>query len=220
MHTEERTQDHGVGDALPLGEPAYYEVWGSLEKTNKVLWTALWFAVTVAVLALILVRIAIRRPPVVIRVDGTGQAQAVTDLQQPPVSEAEVKNFLTLFEHFYTGLNAYTCDADLKLAFGMMTPEFQRQASDTLKRGGVLEQIKSDQIKTTIFLTELKIVRDTADVLECKVKGYRQTSSYKLDGPTGEVVFEHDIILRKVPRSETAPNGILVEGYVESVFKR
>lgn len=208
-------------DALPLGEPAYYEVWGSLEKTNKVLWAALWLAVTVALLALILVRVAIHRPPIVIRVDGSGQAQVVTDSQQPLVNEAEVKNFLTLFERFYTGLNAYTCDADLKLAFAMMTPDFQRQAGDTLKRGGVIEQVKSDQIKTTIFLTELKIVRDTADVLECKVKGYRQTSSYKLDGPTGgEVVFEHDIVLKKVPRSETAPDGILVEGYQESIFKK
>lgn len=207
-------------EALPLGEPAYYEVWGSLEKTNKVLWAALWFAVTVAVLALILVRVAIHRPPVVIRVDGEGQAQFVTDSQQPPVSEAEVKNFLSLFERFYTGLNAYTCDADLKLAFGMMTPDFQRKAGDTLKRSGIVEQVKSEQLKTTLFLTELSIVRDTAEVLECKIKGYRQTSSYKLDGPAGEVVFEHDIILKKVPRSQTAPNGVLVDGYLESVFKR
>lgn len=219
MKTTEKTSA-ADGDALPLGEPAYYEVWGSLEKTNKILWTALWFAVTVAVLALLLVRIAICRPPAVIRVDGTGQAQAVTDMQQPPVSEVEVKNFLTLFERFYIGLNAYTCDADLKLAFEMMTPDFQLKASDSLKRSGVIEQIKSDQIKTAIVLTELNIVRDTADVLECKVKGYRQTSSYKPDGPTGEVVFENDIILKKVPRSQTAPNGLLVEGYAESVFKR
>ncbi len=209
-----------VEETLPLGEPAYYEVWGSLEKTNKVLWVALWFAVTVAVLALILVRVAIHRPPVVIRVDGEGQAQVVADPQEPPVSEAEVKNFLSLFERFYTGLNAYTCDADLKLAFAMMTPDFQRKAGDMLKRSGIVEQVKSEQLKTTLFLIELSIVRDTADVLECKVKGYRQTNSYKLDGPAGEVVFEHDIILKKVPRSQTAPNGVLVDGYLESVFKR
>jgi hypothetical protein len=207
-------------EALPLGEPAYYEVWGSLEKTNKVLWAALWFAVTVAILALILVRVAMHRPPIVIRVDGAGQAQVVTDPQPPPVSEAEVKNFLALFERFYTELNAYTYESDLKLAFAMMTPDFQHQASDALKRSGVLETLKSNQIKTTLFLTELKVVRDTAEVLECKVKGYRQTSSYKPDEPTGEVVFEHDIVLKKVPRSEAAPNGLLVEGYQESVFKK
>jgi hypothetical protein len=34
------------------------------------------------------------------------------------------------------------------------------------------------------------------------------------------VVFEHDIILKKVARSEKAPNGILVQDYKESVFKR
>jgi hypothetical protein len=207
-------------ETLPLGEPAYYEVWGGLESANKALWMALWFSTTVAILALILVRVSLRRPPVVIRVDDAGQAQVVADPQQPPVSEAEVKNFLTIFERFFTELNAYTYASDLKLAFNMMTPDFQTKANDMLKRDSTVEILKANQGKTTLFLTELKIVRDTTDVFECKVKGYRQTSSYKQDGPTGEVVFEHDIILKKVARSEPAPNGILVQDFKESVFKR
>src|ERR1035437_8919693 len=81
-------------DEAPLAVPAYYEVWGGLESANRALWVALWFAVTVALLALILLRGALRRPPVVIRVDASGQAQLADGSGlQAPVSEAEVKNF-------------------------------------------------------------------------------------------------------------------------------
>ena len=208
-------------DSLPLGRPAYYEVWGGLESANKTLWAALWLAVTVALLALALVRVQARRPPVVIRVDGSGQAVAFAGMdREPAVGEAEVRNFLALFERFFIELNAYTYDADLRLAFTMMTPEFQSKANDLLKRENTVENLKANQTKTTLFLTELRVVRDTPQVFECKVKGYRQVTSYKPDAAAGEVVFEHDIVLRKVPRSQQSPYGILVEDFHESVFKR
>ncbi len=208
-------------DELALGVPPYYEVWGSLESANRALWVGLWFSVTAAVLSLILVRVLIARPPVVIRLDATGQAQPLsTSAAQPQVGEAEVKNFLSLFERFFTELNVYTCDADLKLAFGMMTKDYQAKASDMLKRGGILEKLKANEGKTTLTLTEITIARDTPQVMECHVKGYREIGSYKPDGEQSEIVFDDDIILRKVPRSEKAPSGLLVEDFNESVFKR
>lgn len=215
MSTDSRTE------SLPLGRPAYYEVWGGLERANKALWIALWLAVTVALLALALLRVQSRRPPVVIRVDASGQSAAIADVdREPPVGEAEVRNFLALFERFFIELNTYTYDADLRLAFTMMTPEFQSKANDLLKRENTVENLKANQTKTTLVLTELRVVRDTAQVFECKVKGYRQVASYKPDVAAGEVVFEHDVVLRKVPRSQQSPYGILVEDFHESVFKR
>ena len=206
---------------LPLGRPAYYEVWGGLESANKALWTALWLAITVAILALALLRVQSRRPPVVIKVDGSGQSVTLSGAdRQPPVGEAEVRNFLALYERFFIELNAYTYDADLRLAFTMMTPEYQAKANDFLKRENTVENLKSNQTKTTLFLTELRVLRDTPQVFECKVKGYRQVGSYKPDVVAGEVVFEHDIVLLKVPRSQQAPYGILVQDFHESVFKR
>jgi hypothetical protein len=206
---------------LPLGRPAYYETWGGLESANRALWVAVWVAVTAALLAFVLLRVSMRRPPVVIRVDGSGQAVVMPGSErQPPVGEAEVKNFLTLFERFFIELNAYTYDADLRLAFAMMTPDFQSKANDMLKRDGIIDSLKANQTKTTLVLSELRIVRDTSEVFECKVKGYRQVGSFKPDTTPGEVVFEHDIVLRKVPRSEQAPYGLLVQDFKESVFKR
>lgn len=208
-------------DKLPLGVPAYYEVWGGLESANRALWTALWFAFTIAFLALLLLRLKISQPPVVIRVDGSGQAEISVDSGvQPPVSEVEIKNFLTLFERFFTELNCYTYTSDLKLAFTMMTSDFQAKANDMLARGGTLETLKANEDRTTVTLTEILIVRDTPHVFECHVKGYREIGSYKPDGKQNEVVFDDDVVLRKVPRSQQAPYGVLVENYNESVFKR
>ena len=204
-----------------LEEPAYYEVWGSLESANRALWVAVWLSTTVALLALIMVRVQMSRAPVVIRIDGAGQTQALPDGgRQPSVSEAEVKNFLSLFERFFTELNVYTYDSNFRLAFSMMTETFQGKANDMLKRDGTVENLKASQGKTTLTLTEIKIARDTPQVLECHVKGYRQIGSYKPDQAATEVVFQDDIILRKVPRSEQAPYGLLVEDFNESVFKR
>jgi hypothetical protein len=206
--------------ARPREGPAYYEVWGSMESANRALWAALWLAVTVALLALLLVRVLVSRPPVVIRVDAAGQALVADPSRQPSVSEAEIKNFLSLFERFFTELNCYTCDADLRLAFSMMTPEFQGKANDMLKRSGVVEAIKANNGKTVLTLTEIKVVRDTTQVLECHVKGYRQISSYKPDGAQSEVVFEDNVILKKTPRTERAPYGVLVQDWSESLFKK
>lgn len=204
----------------PLSEPAYYEVWGGLESANRALWTALWLAVTVALLCLLLVRIMISTPPVVIRVDAAGNAVLADTGRQPPVSEAEVKNFLTLFERFFTELNVYTYPTDLRQAGTMMTPDFQRKADDMLKRDGTIEKLKGDEGRTTLTITEIGIASDTPQIIECHVKGYRELGSYKADQPSGESVFDDDIILRKVPRSEQTPYGLLVQDFNESLFKR
>lgn len=201
--------------------PAYYEVWGGLESANRALWAGLWFSITVALLCLVLVRLLLTRPPVVIRVSDLGASQVVSDPgRQPPVSEVEIKNFLALFERFFWGLNFYGYEQDLKSAFSMMTQNFQRKADELLKREGIIESLQANQSKVTVTLTELEVVRDTPELLECRVLGSRQIVSYKPEGPSGEVVFEHNIILRKVLRGEQSPYGVLVEDMRERVFKR
>lgn len=210
-----------LADEMPLGRPAYYEAWGGLASANKALWAGLWFAVTLVFALIVYVRVLMSRPPVVIALDGGGRAQVVTGVDlQPPVGEPEVHNFLALFEHFFLELNVYDYDSQLRLAYTMMAPEFRPKADDLLKRGGVIDALKANQTKTSLFLTELRIVRDTPEVYECKIKGYRQLNSFKPDAPASEIVFEHDIVLRKVPRSEQTPYGLLVEDFRESLFKK
>jgi hypothetical protein len=212
----------------PLGLPIYYEAWGGLESANKILWTALWFAVSVSILTLILLRAALNRPPVVILLGQEGQAQVVSGTAaqareskyQPPVSQAEIKNFLSLFERFFTELDCYTYNQNLKTAFSMMTPEFKTKAQDLLERKGLVENIKADELKTKLTLTDISIVKETPQLLECDVKGWRDIGSFKPDGPHNEIVFEDEIILKKVPRSEKAPDGVLVENWSESLFKK
>lgn len=208
-------------EEAPLAVPAYYEVWGGLESANRALWVALWFAVTVAMLAIILLRVALHRPPVVIRVDASGQTLVAADTGlQPAVSEAEIKNFLSLFERFYTQLNSYTYESDLNLALAMMTPDYRSKALNDFKSQGLIDKLKAEGRKTSLTLTEIHVISDTPKVIECQVKGYREIGSYKQDVPPQEVVFEDDVILKKVSRSAQAPNGVLVQDWNESLFKK
>ena len=148
----------------PLGLPIYYEAWGGLESANKILWTALWFAVSVAILTLILLRAALGRPPVVILLGEKGQSQVVLGSStQPPVSAVEIKNFLSLFERFFTELDRYTYSQSLKTAFSMMTPEFKAKARDLLEREGLVEALKADELKTQLTLTDISIVKNAPD---------------------------------------------------------
>jgi len=209
-----------VSSEVRVSDPPYYEIWGSLESANRALWIALWFAATVALLALIMVRLQMTRPPVVIRVSDSGQVEIKKAGRQPAVSRVEIRHFLALFERFFTELNAYTYESDLKLAFGMMLPSFRAKADAKLKREGVIEGLKTDELRSRVYLTELKVVRDTSERIECRVKGYRRVGSYKADSVAREIVFEHEVILKKVPRSATAPYGVLVEDFHEEIFKK
>ena len=207
-------------DPAATATPAYYEVWGGLESANRALWLAVWFSTVVALLCLIMVRALLCRPPLVIRVTDSGLAQVMPDdARQPPVSEAEIKNFLSLFERFFFGLTVHTYDADLKLAFSMMSPAFQGKANDLLKHDGTIEALKANEGRVRVNLTELKILRDTPEVLECRVMGNRQIGSFKIGGSAGQIVFEHVVILRKVPRSDKAPYGVLVDDFHESIYE-
>ncbi len=210
-----------AGGDESLGVPIYYEAWGGLESANKTLWTALWFAISAAILLIILLRLEIQKPPVVILLSQTGSPQVVVGAQSaPPVSADEIKNFIALFERFFTELDRYAYNESLQTAFSMMTPKFKIKAQDILDREGLIETIKTDEIRTKLTLTDISIVRETPEFIECDVKGWREISSFKLDGPKSEIVFEDEIILKKVPRSQTAPDGVLVKDWKESLFKK
>lgn len=213
---DEETRSGGV----ILKEPTYYEVWASLENANRALWAALWIVGTSLILAGGVIRLLLSRPPVVITVNPTGEASVVQMGRAAPVSEIEVKNFVSLFERFYTELDAFTYGSDLKSAFAMMTKEYQAKADERIKKDRVVEALKANQTKTALTITEIRIAKDTPQYLDCRVKGYRDIGSHKSDETTNEVVFEDDVLLKKVTRSMSAPYGVLVQDWSESLFKK
>ncbi len=217
----ENSSEAPDAEPVALGTPVYYEAWGGLESANKALWTALWFAISAALLLLILLRLEMQKPPVVILLSRTGSPQVVMGYNSPPpVGADEIKNFLGLFERFFTELDCYAYQESLKTAFSMMTPQFKIKAQEILDQEGLIENIKAGEIRTTLTLTDISIVKETPEIIECDVKGWREIGSFKPDGQKSEIVFEDEIILKKVPRSSTAPDGVLVEDWKESLFKK
>ncbi|MDE1976887.1 MAG: hypothetical protein KGI84_06490, partial [Elusimicrobia bacterium] len=163
--------------------PAYYEVWGGLESANRALWVGLWISCTFTLLSLLLLRNALGRPPVVLDIGPDGQTRILSpgtqsSSAQTSATEAEVKNFVTLFERFFTELNCYTADSGLKQAFTMMTPGFRQKAENELKSSGIVDKLKAMKERTALTLTEIDVKTDTPQVLEVRVKGYRDISSY------------------------------------------
>jgi len=214
-----------ANESDPLAVPAYYEVWGGLESANRALWVGLWISCTFSLLSLLLLRAVLRRPPVVLSVGADGQVRIMSGAArassaEPQPSRAEIENFVSLFERFFTELNCYTCDADLKQAFSMMAPEFQQQAQDGLNKSGKVEQLKTRKLHTKLVITEITIKDDTAQVIDCEVRGYRDIASYLPGVAEREDIFQDDIVLEKVPRSDKAPYGLLVEDYAASYFKK
>ncbi|MDE1977457.1 MAG: hypothetical protein KGI84_09410, partial [Elusimicrobia bacterium] len=89
-----------------------------------------------------------------------------------------------------------------------------------LKSSGIVDKLKAMKERTTLTLTEIDVKNDTPQVLEVRVKGYRDISSYLPGVAPDEVVFEDDLVLKKVPRSDAAPYGLLVEDDETSYFKK
>jgi len=212
-------------DDAPMAAPAYYEVWGGLESANRALWVGLWISCTFSLLSLLLLRAVLRRPPVVLSIGADGQVRIVSGAAQassaePQPSRAEIENFVSLFERFFTELNCYTVNADLKQAFSMMTPEFRQQARDGLNKSGKVERLKTQKLHANLVITEITIKDDTAQAIDCEVQGYRDIASYLPGVAAREEIFQDDIVLEKVPRSDKAPYGLLVEDYAATFFKK
>jgi len=198
----------------------YFEVFGDtlaelrFFKTLTICLTALAIYLTVVVANLA------KRPPLVIRVDEVGRAEAVKDYRAAAgVSAPEISNFTQHFLQYFTAWNAYTFDEDFERAFRMMTRECQQKMNDYLASNRIPDQIKNGQLKVKLNITEIAVEKDTPEFVSLKVRGNRLVESYRPDEPAREVVFEDRLMLSKVRRTESAPWGLLVNEWAESLFK-
>lgn len=210
--------------AAAAGQPPhtlrYYEVWGESLRIMAIYRTAaIALLGTVLVLAVLLAR-AMDRPPVVVRVDTVGRAEAVAETRRDDgISIPEIHNFATVFTEWYHGFDFYSYVESYRRAFRMMTPELQQRQQAHLNSSGELAAIAESHLKSTPVISRIEIVKDTREAVLVKVKGYRTVTSYLDDRYRREIVYEADLVLRKVKRTLKAPWGMLLDHYRETVFK-
>ena len=169
----------------------------------------------------IIVRKSINKMPLVIRVDLLGNAEtAKYNKSILAVSPAEISNFTQYFTQYFSAHNFYTYDEDFTKAFKMMTEDCQRKLNDYLTIKNVMNNIKSNQEKTKLTITEIRTVKDSPEYVNLKVKGNREIRSYQNADFYREEIFEAELSIKKVDRSEKTPWGLLVDSWSESLYKQ
>jgi type IV secretory pathway TrbF-like protein len=201
-------------------ERKYFEVFGDTLAATRV-YQAIIFSLVMGILMLILLlERQLRRPPLVIRVDSLGRADSVNKMDSTQrASPPEITNFTHYFLHHFTAWDVNIFDEEFERSFGMMTQACRQKMNNYLTMNRIPETIKRDKMKVDLNITEIIISKDTPDFVTLKVKGYREIKSYESVDVHREVIFEDTIVLKRVPRTEKTPWGLLVEDWAESLFK-
>jgi len=198
----------------------YYEAWGDTLNALH-LFRTLCIVLVFAVIGLVLLlKQAVVKPPLVVKVSELGQPTIVTNYQsEVSVSPPEVLNFVQTFIDLFTGHNYYTYDENFRKSFKMMTLECQKKMDEYLTTNKIIDQIKQAQYKTKVNISVVDITKDSKEAVFVKLKGYREVLSYLNPEFKKEIFFETDLVLKKVNRQIQTPWGLLVDHYKETIFK-
>ncbi len=194
----------------------YFEAFGDLEEEIKFLRKLSLIFLSFIFLLLIFLFIFAKKPPVVIRVSEVEGARPIESLKENNApSEHEMIGFAKRFIRRYTGYNSYTISRDMAEAMNQMTYRFQKQAQKKLIDSGFLEKIAQAEIDTELEFKEARLERDSNEAAVLSLVGVRRVSKYGAGDFNQEVLFRADLVLKKVERRETIPEGLLVEEYRE-----
>ena len=194
----------------------YHEVWGDLEAQNNTLKLILFGLLLALIVFLILSFIGSRKPPVVIRVNDIGKAEAVSEFPvNNAVSKPELFYFTKLFIEKFTAYNSYTLSTDLSEAFSLMTKNYQRIAKKEIIDSKLVSQIEQASLHAEVQVRDIKLEREDTKYAVLSFIGLRTILSYVDRNFKEESLFKGDIILKKVNRSMANPHALLVEEYRE-----
>jgi len=210
----------------------YFEIWGdSLALLKMMRWVIILLAFAVIGLILLL-RIEKNKMPIVVKVDSLGRPEVISDWRSlNAVSWPEVQNFTETFMEYYTAWNYYTWNENFQKAFKMMTIKYQQTAQGDLARNQADVEIQKSQYKTKLYISgKYENIVDAKDSIRFKIKGVRTFESYLNRDFKKEVIFEAELVLKKVPRGqkdaakksaeEVSPWGLLVDYYNETTYNK
>lgn len=199
----------------------YFEVWGDLEAQNNTLKLLLSFLCVLLLVSMGLMYLTTRKPPVVIRVQDIGKAEAVQRFSvNNKITEAEYFFFTKLFIRKFTEYNSYTVSSEITEAFSLMTSNYQKIAKKEVIDSNLISKISQASINTKIEIREIKLEREDNDLAVLSFLGLRSLTSYNDREFKQDSLFKGDIILKKVPRSMNHPQGLLVDEYREILVKQ
>jgi hypothetical protein len=201
--------------------PKYFETIGDTISQNKLLKIFIVLISTIAILELVVIHSLMNKPPLVIKVNEVGNTYAsVQDFKSTLPSKHEVSNFIHYFEEYFVANDIYTYKTYFKKAFSMMTENAEKQCYRYILDKNIEAFIEREQIKTALSIANIEILSDTGELLTLSVKGNKQITSYENKNFYKEIIFEHVLILKRIPRTEKEPWGLLIEAWEEKLFKQ
>ncbi len=199
----------------------YYEVFGDIEAQTEFLKLVSLVLLGLLFLALFGAFVLAKRPPVVIRVEEVGKAEAITDLASHNApSELEMLYFAKTFVKRYAEYNAYTVSRDMAEAWNMMGGRCQTAVKRDLIESGTLARIQDAKLNAVIEFKDSKVERETPEHAFISLVWVRTLKSYKDTSYLDSSLLKSDLVLRKVPRSPGTPSGLLVDEYREILLNR
>jgi len=201
-------------------ERKYFEIWGDSLKELDFFKTLTIALVGLCIFLTVVTVRALKKMPLVIRVDQLGHATAVENVKSNQVvSEIEIFNFAQHFLQNFIAWNVYTCDDDFEKAFKMMSLECQDKMNTYLTSNNIPTQIKEGKLKIKLNITEMIVEKDSPQFVVLKIKGNREVKSYDDQAMNKTVIFEDTLTLKRLPRSTKTPWGLLVDNWSESIYK-
>ncbi|MFH1414913.1 MAG: VirB8/TrbF family protein [Elusimicrobiota bacterium] len=208
---------------LKTGKPdkrKYFEVFGDTVNILNIFKKLSLLLVFLVIFQTVIIVRLINKAPLVIRVDSLGKAEAFDNAESEiRITKPEISNFVHHFLKYFLENNFYTYDDDFTAAFKMMSRKSQQELNTYLSANSIVENIKSNQLKSKLNITEIHIVNDSREYINLQVKGAREITSYSDSKYFREIIFENEISLMKVDRTESTPWGLLVDSWSESRFK-
>jgi len=202
-------------------ERTYYEVFGDTLNQVYFFRTLVIILAAVCIFLLLMLQKSLEKPPLVVKVDEIGRVEPVKDWDSSGIiSKPEVYNFVSTFMDLFTAYDFYHYDDDFKKVFKMMTKEYSVKADDCLESNKIIDTIKQAQYKTNVNIPKMVVIKDSGGFLIVKVTGYREHRSYINVDFYKQVIFESELVLKKVKRTFDTPWGMLVDNYSETVMKQ
>ena len=199
----------------------YYEVFGDLESQLEFLKLASLVLLGLLFFAIFGAFVLAKRPPVVIRVDDVGKAEAISDMvAHNAPSNLEILYFARTFVKRYAEYNAYTVSRDMAEAWNLMSARFQSAAKRNLIESGILARIEETKLCAALEFKEEKIERETPEHVLVSLVWVRTLKSYKDSDYHEASLLKSELVLKKVSRSLLAPSGLLVDDYKEILLNR
>ncbi len=199
----------------------YYEVFGDLEAQVEFLKLISLFLLALLFFTIFGAFLLAKRPPVVIRVNEVGRAEAIHDLEQNNApSDFELFDFSKTFTKRFRELNSYTLANDTAEAWNRMTTRYRKVADRDLVDSGFFAKFHDTGLYTHIEFKEESIDRNTPEYVKIALIGVRTILNYNDRDYKESSLFKAELLLKKVPRSKETPWGVLVEDYREILLNK